>query len=176
MSTCVSTPIQSLKNRTEGLDARGNVAANTVAESSWAVETLHMLETNQEFQDILKAELTRLYKVSKVSRFGALNSSESRKFQVGYERFFGTEEDPREPSYQELIALRLEDEYYYKGIADSVNRYQRSQPGGEDLQHRGRGNAFLMIVDGSRFKENIKAVTATEMPVSRIMNSEVTHR
>ena len=58
--------VKILKDRTKGLDARGNVAVNTQAESSWAVNTLSGLDAKSA--KLLSKDLKRVHDDTKKFR------------------------------------------------------------------------------------------------------------
>lgn len=123
-----------LKDRTKGLDSRGNVAVNTQAESSWATETLKDLATNQEAMALLKADLKRVYDGTKDKDL--VTTKSAGKFHKGYERFFGKKGGGKKgadlppeatPQPQDFVNLMLETQYDFKEAVDALNRNQKSE-------------------------------------------------
>lgn len=102
-----------LRDRTKGLDARGNVGVNTQAESSWAVATLAGLDNDA--LDLVDADLKRIYVAT--HNKGQAVKEKASKFHKGFEKFYG--KDGRgQPSAQDLVGLMLENEYDWKSAVD----------------------------------------------------------
>jgi len=148
-----------LKDRTKGLDARGNQALNTQAESNWAIGALKNLDTDAESQTLITDELMRVYYDRK--KLGFLQKTASKGFETGFEEYFGKYERDKkagqlkrvsqpkaEPKPQDLINLMLEDKYKFKDsvswVADRVaetspgRELRANARGGAEFQERGR--------------------------------------
>ena len=141
-----------LRDRTKGLDARGNVGVNTQAESSWAVATLAGLDNDA--LDLLDADLRRIYAETRNKGPGVKQKASS--FHKGFEKFYG--KDGRgQPSAQDLVGLMLENEYDWKSAVDHLAGSEgkankdlqgqcRNKPEFADrgrVQGRTRQNSFL---------------------------------
>lgn len=139
-----------LKDRTNGLDARGNQALNTQAESNWAIETLKHLDADKEAQTLITDELMRVYHDRK--KLGFIQRTATKGFETGFEEYFGKYEQDKktgqlkrvgkpkaDPKPQDLINLMLESKYKFKDsvswVADSV---AETSPGRE-LRANARG-------------------------------------
>ena len=142
-----------LRDRTKGLDARGNVGVNTQAESSWAVTTLAGLDNDA--LDLLDADLRRIYAATQ--NRGPNVKAKASKFHKGFEKFYG-KDGSGQPSAQDLVGLMLEKEYDWKSAVDylassdgKANKALREQCRGkrefdEDrgrIQGRTRQNSFV---------------------------------
>ncbi len=109
-----------LRDRTKGLDTRGNVGVNTQAESNWAVATLSALDANSV--DMLNKDLKRVYDGTRNK--DPATTKAAGKFHKGYEKFYGKDGSGK-PSAQDLVGLMLESEYDWKDAVDALNSSQK---------------------------------------------------
>lgn len=149
---CKKAKVESkvLKDRTKGLDSRGNHAMNTQAESNWATDTLKDLSTNQETVTLITDELKRVYDDSKKMNY--VKQKVVGSFQKGFEDYFGEyKEDPKtkqmrmvkppkaQAKPEDLVNLMLEDKYNFKLAADLLASEEKGKPEGRELYKQGRG-------------------------------------
>jgi hypothetical protein len=141
-----------LRDRTRGLDARGNVGVNTQAESNWAVATLSGLDNDA--LDLLDNDLKRIYAAT--HNRGDNIKAKASKFHKGFERFYG-KDGSGQPSAQDLVGLMLENEYDWKSAVDylagsdgkankALQDQCRKKPEFDDrgrIQGRTRQNSFV---------------------------------
>lgn len=141
---------QVLKDRTQGLDSRGNRAMNTQAESNWATEALKGLENDPEAVQLITDELKRVYDESKKLK-APWNKYMTSSFKNGFEDYFGEyKEDSKtkqlkrvkppkaEATPTDLINLMLESKYDFKMAVDRLADLEKETDVGRPLATQGR--------------------------------------